>query len=122
MIQAGTKLKIIDNSGAQIIECIDVLRLSEKRTAEVGQYIIASVKKAKVGGSVKKKDVIRALIVRQRKPYKRENGVVVRFDDNAAIIVDEGLKELIGNRVVGPIAYEARVSMPSVASIADEIV
>jgi len=122
MIQAGTRLKVIDNSGAQIIECIDVLKLSEKRTAEIGQYIIASVKKAGVGGSVKKKDVVRALIVRQRKPYRRENGVVLRFEDNAAVIVDESLKELIGNRIVGSIAYEARVSLPAVASIADDIV
>jgi large subunit ribosomal protein L14 len=115
-------LKVIDNSGATLIECIDVLKLSEKRTAEIGQFIIAAVKKAKVDGSVKKKDVVRALIVRQRKPYRRQNGVVVKFDDNAAVIVDEGLKELVGSRVVGPVAYEARVSLPAMASISKEIV
>ncbi len=122
MIQAGTKLKVIDNSGAKIIECIDVLKLSDKKTAEIGQFIIGSVKKAKVGGTVKKKDVIRAMIVRQRKPKRRSNGVVVRFDDNAAVLVDEDLRELIGNRIVGPIAYESRETLPGVASIADEIV
>lgn len=122
MIQAGTKLRVIDNSGAQIIECIDVLKLAEKRTAQIGQFIIASVKKARVGGTVKKKDVVRALIVRQRKPKRRSNGVVVRFDDNAAILVGENLSDLVGNRIVGPIAYEARETLPSVASIASEIV
>jgi large subunit ribosomal protein L14 len=122
MIQAGTRLKVIDNSGAKEIECIDVLKLSDKRTAEIGNFIIASVKKARTGGSVSKKDVVRAIIVRQRKPKRRNNGVVVRFDDNAAILVSENLNELVGNRISGPVPYEVREIMPSVASIAAEIV
>lgn len=122
MIQAGSRLKVIDNSGAQEIECIDVIGRSSSRFAEVGDFIIASVKVARTGGSVKKKDVVRALIVRQRKPYRRKNGVVIRFDDNSAVIVSESLKELIGNRIVGPIPYEARETLPVIASLASEIV
>jgi len=122
MIQAGSRLKIVDNSGAQEIECIDVLKLSSRKFAQVGDFIIASVKLARTGGSVKKKDIVRALIVRQRKPYRRSNGVVISFDDNAAILINENLKELIGNRISGPIAYEARDALPAIGSLASEIV
>ncbi len=122
MIQPGTRLKVADNSGGQEIECINTLGYSKKKAAEVGDFIIASVKKARTGGSVSKKDVVRALIVRQRKPIRRDNGTLIRFDDNAAIIMDENLKEVVATSISGPIPYEIREKVPAVASLASEIV
>jgi large subunit ribosomal protein L14 len=122
MIQPGTRLKVADNSGAQIIECFGILGYSKIRSAEVGDYIIASVKKARKGGTVEKKEIVRALIVRQRKPRRRKNGTVIKFDDNAAVIVSENLKELVGNRINGPIPHEIRELIPTIASLASEIV
>lgn len=122
MIQPGTRLKVADNSGAQEIECINILQYSNKKTAEIGDFIIASVKKARTGGTVSKKDVVRALIIRQAKPTRRDNGTVIRFDDNAAIIVEENLKEIVGTRITGPVPVEIRKKVPAVASIASEIV
>jgi len=122
MIQPGTRLNVADNSGAQIIECISLLGYSKKYASEIGDFIVASVKKAKSGGTVEKKEVIRALIVRQRKPFRRINGTTIRFDDNAAVIVSENLKDLIGNRITGPIPYEVRKQIKTIASLAAEIV
>lgn len=122
MIQPGTRLKIADNSGAQEIECINILGYSNKKAAEVGDFIIASVKKARTGGSVGKKDVVKALIVRQSKPIRRDNGTLIRFDDNAAIVMDDNLKEVVGTSITGPIPHEIKDKIPAVASLATEIV
>lgn len=122
MIQPGTRLKVADNSGAQEIECINILEYSNKKAAEVGDFIVASVKKARTGGSVDKKDIVKALIVRQSKPIRRENGTLIRFDDNAAIIMEDNLKEVVGTSISGPVPYEIRQEVPAVASLAAEIV
>ncbi|MFA6382866.1 MAG: 50S ribosomal protein L14 [Parcubacteria group bacterium] len=106
MIQAETKLKAADNSGAKIIECFKVLGGSRRRYAYVGDIIVASVKSAEPRGMVKKGDKVRAVIVRQKKEIKRKDGSYIRFDENAAVIL-EG-KEPRGTRIFGPIAREIR--------------
>ena len=106
MIQAETKLRAADNSGAKVIECFKVLGGSRRRYAYVGDIIVASVKSAEPRGLVKKGDKVRAVIVRQKKEIKRRDGSYIRFDENAAVIL-EG-KEPKGTRIFGPIAREIR--------------
>jgi len=106
MIQAETKLRAADNSGAKVIECFNVLGGSRRRYAYVGDIIVASVKSAEPRGLVKKGDKVRAVIVRQKKEIKRRDGSYIRFDENAAVIL-EG-KEPKGTRIFGPIAREIR--------------
>ncbi|MDZ7611446.1 MAG: 50S ribosomal protein L14 [Candidatus Moranbacteria bacterium] len=106
MIQVETKLKVADNSGAKIIQCFKILGGSRRRYARVGDVVLASVKVSEPRGAVKKKDVVRAVIVRQKKAQRRKDGTYIRFDDNAAIIVDG--KDPKGTRVFGPIAREVR--------------
>ena len=89
MIQPQTRLKVADNSGAKEIMCFRVLGGSFRRTAGVGDVIVASVKSATPGGAVKKGDVVKAVIVRTRKQYRREDGTYIRFDDNAAVIIND---------------------------------
>jgi len=107
MIQAFTRLHVADNSGAREIMCIKVLGGSRRRYASVGDVIIASVKEASPGGTVKKKEVVRAVIVRTAKEYLRPDGSYIRFDDNAAVIVDED-KNPRGTRIFGPVGRELR--------------
>lgn len=106
MIQNQSLLQVADNSGAKIIQCIKVLGGSRRRYARIGDVITASVKKAEPRKAVKKKDIVRAVIVRQRQPYRRRDGSYIRFDDNAAVIVDG--KEPKGGRIFGPIPRELR--------------
>ncbi|MFO7806996.1 MAG: 50S ribosomal protein L14 [Candidatus Moraniibacteriota bacterium] len=106
MIQVETKLKVADNSGAKVIQCFKILGGSRRRYAALGDIILASVKESEPRGAVKKKDIVKAVIVRQRKPYRRKDGSYIKFDDNAAIIVDG--KDPKGTRVFGPIAREVR--------------
>ncbi len=106
MIQAETKLKVADNTGAKVIECFKVLGGTKRRYAQIGDIITASVKESEPRGSIKKKAVVKAVIVRQKKALRRKDGSYIRFDDNAAVIV-EG-KEPKGTRVFGPIAREIR--------------
>lgn len=121
MIQKGSRLKVADNTGAKIIECIQVLPGGNKKTyARVGETIVASVKEATPRGVVKRKEVIRAVIVRQRKELKRDDGSFIRFDDNAAVILDG--KELKGSRIFGPIAREVRkTGIMKIISLAPEV-
>ena len=105
MIQEQTILKIIDNTGAKTIQCFRVLGGTRKRYACIGDIIIAAVKKAEPRKMVKKHDVVRAVIVRQKKEYKRKDGSYVRFDENAAVIINKK-KEPRGNRIFGPIPRE----------------
>ncbi len=121
MIQAETKLKVADNTGAKIIQCIKVLGGSRARYARIGDVITASVKESKPRGIVKKKDVVKAVIVRQRKDIKRKDGTVVRFDDNAAVIINEN-KEPKGTRIFGPVARELREKgFMKIISLAPEV-
>ena len=107
MIQPQTRLKVADNSGAKVIQCIKVLGGSMKRTANIGDVIVASVKTATPGGVVKKKDVVKAGIVRSVKGVRRPDGSYIRFDENAAVIIDNN-KQPKGTRIFGPVARELR--------------
>jgi large subunit ribosomal protein L14 len=107
MIQDFTRLKVADNTGAREIMCIKVLGGSGRRYAGVGDVIIASVKEASPGGSVKKKEIVRAVIVRIAKEYQRPDGSHIRFDDNAAVILDQD-KNPRGTRIFGPVGRELR--------------
>ena len=107
MIQPQTYLKVADNSGAKEIMCIRVLGGSFRRSGNIGDVIIASVKSASTGGIVKKGDVVKAVIVRTSKGVGRPDGSFIRFDDNAAVIIDNQ-KQPRGTRIFGPIARELR--------------
>ena len=121
MIQGFTRLTVADNSGAKEIMCIKVLGGSKRRYASVGDVIVASVKKALPDGKVKKGKVIRAVVVRTKKEIQRENGSLIRFDDNAAVIIDEK-KEPIGTRIFGPVAREIRYDgFMKIVSLAPEV-
>lgn len=120
MIQAETKLKVADNSGAKTIECFKVLGGTRRRYAGIGDVIVASVKTAEPRGMVKKKAVVKAVIVRQKQPLKRKDGSLIRFDDNAAVIVD-GMDPK-GTRIFGPIAREIRdKGYMKIVSLAPEV-
>ncbi len=107
MIQEFTRLKVADNTGAREIMCIKVLGGTRRRYAGVGDIIIASVKEAAPGGAVKKKDVVRAVIVRTAKEYGLPDGSYIRFDDNAAVILDAEQNPR-GTRIFGPVGRELR--------------
>ncbi len=106
MIQFGTYLKVADNSGAKLIYCIKVLGGSKRRYAKIGDIITASVKEAQPGKEVKKKDIVRAIIVRQKTPFRRKDGSYLRFDENEAVLID-GLNAR-STRVFGPVPRELR--------------
>ncbi|HBF86780.1 MAG TPA: 50S ribosomal protein L14 [Clostridiales bacterium] len=107
MIQPQTRLKVADNSGAKEIMCIRVLGGSFRKTGNIGDVIVASVKTATPGGAVKKGDVVKAVIVRSSKGLRRGDGTHIRFDDNAAVIIDNQ-KQPRGTRIFGPVARELR--------------
>lgn len=108
MIQVGTNLQVADNSGAKLVRVIRVLGNTGRRYAYIGDVIVAAVKVAEPRATVKKSDVVRAVIVRTRKELKRPDGSAIRFDDNAAVIVNKESKDPVGTRVFGPIAREVR--------------
>ena len=107
MIQPQTRLKVADNSGAKEIMCIRVLGGSFRRDGSIGDVIVASVKTATPGGQVKKGDVVKAVIVRQVKSKRRPDGSYIKFDDNAAVIINDQ-KMPRGTRIFGPVARELR--------------
>ncbi len=120
MIQAETKLKVADNTGAKVIECFKVLGGSRRRYAQIGDIIVASVKSAEPRGMVKKGDKVKAVIVRQAKELRRKDGSYIRFDENAAVIL-EG-KDPKGTRIFGPIAREIRdKGFNKIVSLAPEV-
>ncbi|MEX0877323.1 MAG: 50S ribosomal protein L14 [Candidatus Spechtbacterales bacterium] len=120
MIQNQTRLKVADNSGAKEIMCIRVLGGSKRRYAEIGDVIVASVKKAEPRRPVKKKDVVRAVIVRQRKPFRRKDGSYIYFDENAAVILDGVMPK--GGRIFGPIPRELKQrGYAKIASLSQEL-
>ena len=121
MIQPQTRLKVADNTGAKIIMCIRVLGGSFRRSGNIGDTIIASVKKATPGGVVKKGDVVKAVIVRTTKPVQRKDGTSIRFDDNAGVIIDSQ-KQPRGTRIFGPVARELRENgYMKIVSLAPEV-
>lgn len=122
MIQAETWLKIADNSGAKEIECFKVLGGSKRRYAGIGDIIVASVKAAEPRSSVNAGDIVRAVIVRQKKAFRRKDGSYIRFDENAAVIVDPENKEPKATRIFGPIARELRDrGFGKIVSLASEV-
>ncbi len=121
MIQPYSRLKIADNTGAREIMCINVLGGTRKRYAKVGDVIVASVKKAIPGGSAKKGDVVRAVIVRTAQPYRRPDGSYIRFDENAAVILTDKNNPK-GTRIFGPVARELREkNFTKIISLAAEV-
>ena len=107
MIQAYTRLKVADNTGAKEIMCIKVLGGSRRRYARLGDVIVATVKQSSPGGSVKKGDLVRAVVVRTAKEQKRSDGSYIRFDENAAVILDDA-RNPKGTRIFGPVGRELR--------------
>ena len=122
MIQHMSMLKVADNSGAKLVKCIRVLGGYKKRYARVGDLITIAVRSAQPHSAVKKGQVLHAVIVRQRKEVRRNNGIYIRFDDNACVIVDKKTKELKGTRIFGPIARELRgAGYTKLVSLAPEV-
>ena len=121
MIQPQTRLKVADNSGAKEIMCFRVLGGSFRQSAGVGDVIVASVKTANPGGAVKKGEVVKAVIVRTRKQYRRPDGSYIRFDGNAAVIINDQ-KQPKGTRIFGPVARELREKdYMKIVSLAPEV-
>ncbi|MFZ5608391.1 MAG: 50S ribosomal protein L14 [Pseudomonadota bacterium] len=121
MIQMQTNLDVADNSGARRVQCIKVLGGSKRKTADVGDVIVVSVKDAIPRGRVKKGDVHRAVIVRTSKDIRRPDGSVIRFDRNAAVLINKNM-EPIGTRIFGPVARELRAkSHMKIVSLAPEV-
>jgi len=123
MIQQFTRLKVADNSGAREIMCIRVLKGSQPRYGTVGDVIVASVKAATPNMPVKKGDVIKAVIVRTKKAVRRRDGSTLRFDDNAAVVINPVNMEPRGTRIFGPVARELRdANFMKIVSLAPEVV
>ena len=108
MIQQETRLKVADNSGARELLCIRVLGGTRRRYASVGDIIVATVKEAQPNSNVKKGDVVRAVVVRVAKPLQRPDGSMIRFDENAAVIISDKEGNPRGTRIFGPVARELR--------------
>ena len=122
MIQMESYLKVADNTGAKEIHCIRVLGGSKRKYGNIGDVIVASVRKAAPGGSVKKGDVVKAVIVRTKRGVRREDGTYVRFDENAAVIIKED-KNPRGTRIFGPVARELRErDYMKILSLAPEVI
>lgn len=121
MIQMQSRLFVADNSGAKKIQCIKVLGGSRKRYAGIGEVIVASIKEANAGSAVKKGEVVKAVIVRTKKAIRRPDGSYIRFDDNAAVIINNQ-NEPIGTRIFGPVAKELRdKKFMKIISLAPEV-
>ena len=122
MIQMESYLKVADNTGAKEIHCIRVLGGSRRKYGNIGDVIVASVRKAAPGGTVKKGDVVKAVIVRTKRGVRRENGIYVRFDENAAVIIKED-RNPTGTRIFGPVARELRdKDFMKILSLAPEVI
>ncbi len=122
MIQHRSMLKIADNSGAKLVQCIRVLGGYKKRYARIGDMITITVKSAQPHSQVKKGQVLHAVIVRQKKETRRKNGTYIRFDENAVVIVDKEKKEPKGTRIFGPVARELRArGYTKIVSLAPEV-
>ena len=122
MIQTESYLKVADNTGAKEIHCIRVLGGSKRKYGNIGDVIVASVRKAAPGGTVKKGDVVKAVIVRTKRGVRREDGSYVRFDENAAVIIKED-RNPKGTRIFGPVARELREKdYMKILSLAPEVI
>ena len=123
MIQPRSIVKITDNCGGKIGRIFKVLGSSKKRYAEIGDLVVLSVQVAEPRKGVKKKDVLQAVVVRQRKPFHRKDGTLVRFDDNAVVVLEKDKKDPKGGRVFGPIPRElSELGYQKIVSLAPEVV
>ena len=121
MIQMQTRMKVADNTGAKELMCIRVLGGTGRRYANIGDVIVASVKKATPGGGVKKGEVVRAVVVRSKKGVRRDDGTYIRFDENAAVLIKDD-KSPRGTRIFGPVARELRgKEFTKILSLAPEV-
>lgn len=120
MIQPMSRLKVADNTGAKVIMCVRVLGGSNRRYAGVGDTIVATVKQATPGGSVKKSEIVRAVIVRTAKGFRRSDGSHIRFDENAAVLISPAGNPR-GTRIFGPVARELRDNFMKIVSLAPEV-
>ena len=121
MIQQESRLRVADNTGAKELLCIRVMGGSTRRYANIGDIIVATVKDATPGGVVKKGDVVKAVVVRTRKELKRADGSYIKFDDNAAVVLNTNL-EIKGTRIFGPVARELRAkNFMRIVSLAPEV-
>ena len=121
MIQPRSILKVADNSGAKIVRCFKVLGGTRRRWAQLGDVVVCSVREVEPRKAVKKGEVVKAVVIRQRKPFRRLDGSYVRFDDNAVVLID-GL-EPRGGRIFGPVARELRnKGYTTIISLAPEVV
>ncbi len=122
MIQQETRLKVADNSGAREVLCIRVLGGSRRRYAGLGDIIVGAVKDAIPGGTVKRGEVVKAVVVRTAKEYRRQDGTYIRFDDNACVIIDQN-QQPRGTRIFGPVARELRdKKFMRIVSLAPEVI
>ena len=122
MIQKYSRLKVADNSGARQIMCIQVLGGTRKRYARVGDIVVAAVKQAQAGAAIKKGEVVKAVVVRTSKGWQRPDGTVIRFDDNAAVVLADA-ENPRGTRIFGPVARELRERrFMKIISLAPEVV
>jgi large subunit ribosomal protein L14 len=123
MIQPRTILKVADNTGAKIVQCFQVLGGSGKRYAQIGDCIVGTVKEAEPRRIVKKHEVVRAVIIRQKKAFRRADGSYVRFDDNACVILEGKTKLPKGGRILGPVPRELKEKrFDKIAALAEELV
>lgn len=123
MIQPRTMLRVVDNTGAKIIQCFKVLGGTRRHYAQLGDVIVATVKEAEPRRIVKKHEVVRAVVARQRKNFKRADGSYIRFDENAAIILEAKTKEPKGGRIFGPLPRELKEKgFEKIATMAEELV
>jgi large subunit ribosomal protein L14 len=121
MIQHQSRLIVADNSGARELKCIKVLGGTKRRYAEIGDIIVCSVKAANPDSKIKKGDVVKAIIIRTKAPLRRTDGSYIRFDDNAAVLINPA-KEPIGTRIFGPVARELRSKASlKIVSLAPEV-
>lgn len=122
MVQPRSMIKVADNTGAKIVQCIRVLGGYRKRYACIGEIITCAVKEATPHATVKKGDVVHAVIVRTKKEIRRKDGSYLRFDENACVVIDKEKKEPKGTRIFGPIAREVRqMGFLKIASLAPEV-
>ncbi len=123
MIQSHTILKVADNTGAKILQCFHVLGGSKRKYAQLGDIIVGTVKKAEPRRLVKKHDIVRAVIIRQKKCLRRPTGIYIRFDDNACVILEGKTNVPKGGRILGPVAREIKEKgFEKVVALAEELV
>jgi len=122
MIQPRTMLKVADNTGAKIVQCFNIIGGTRKRYARLGDIIVSTVKKAEPRRQVKTHDVVRAVVVRQKSPYRRTDGSYIKFSENACVILGDG-KNLKGNRILGPMPRELKEKgFEKIMALAREVV